>query len=243
MPDPLRGLFITGTNTGVGKTHVTVQIARQLVRDGGRVGIYKPVCSGSEPSLDGGELWGDVVRLSQAIDGRFPDEWICPQRFKAALAPPDAAKREARTVDRGLLRAGIGKWAGAADVVLVEGVGGWRSPIAVGETVADLAVDIGLPVLLIAGLELGGVNHALLTLESIERRGLPVAGIVLNHHRPEIPADVAAATAAGIRAHATAPVLATVHYGPNGGLTPDSTLDGVDWKSLCGPVEWDVATR
>ena len=258
MRKSLQGLFITGTNTGVGKTHVTVQIARQLTREGVRVGIYKPVCSGI-----GASTWDDVVRLSEALDHRFPDDWICPQRFQAALAPPAAAKMEGRTVDRGLLRAGIFQWTDAADVVLVEGVGGWRSPIADGETVADLAVDFGLPVVLVAGLELGGVNHALLTLESIERRGLPVAGIVLNHHRPDVtvdvvaldvrsdrlqpvkgpaeaghyePSGVAAATADGIRAHATAPVLATVFHRPDSGLTPDPSLGSVDWKALCGPI-------
>jgi dethiobiotin synthetase len=238
MPKSLRGLFITGTNTGVGKTHVTTMIARALIGGGIRVGLYKPVCSGSERGSDGSEFWPDVARLSDVLDGRFPDDWICPQRFRAALAPPDAARLEGRAVDRALLRSGLAQWAAAVDVVLVEGVGGWRSPIAEGETVADLAADLSLPVLLVAGLELGGVNHALLTLESISRSGLPMAGIALNHHRPDgANSGVAAATADGIRRHATVPVLATVAHQPVGGLTPGSTFANVDWSSLCGPVE------
>jgi dethiobiotin synthetase len=237
MPDPLRGLFVTGTNTGVGKTHVTTMIARTLMRDDIRVGIYKPVCSGSEPGPNGTERWPDVVRLADALDHRFPEELICPQRFEAALAPPDAARRERRIVDRGLLRDGLMKWDGVVDVVLVEGVGGWRSPLSDGETVADLAADFGFPVVLVAGLELGGINHALLTLESIERCGLPIAGVILNQHRPDVPADVAAATADGIRAHANVSVLTTVFRQPIGLLTPDSGVGSVDWRSLCGPVE------
>ena len=112
-----------------------------------------------------------------------------------------------------------------------------RSPIAAGETVADLAADFRFPVLLVAGLELGGVNHTLLTLESIEGCGLPVAGIVLNHHRPDVPPEVAAATADGIRSHAAVPVLATVSHDPTGRLTPDSGFRSVDWSSACGPAE------
>ena len=243
MREPLRGLFVTGTNTGIGKTRVTTMIVQQMLRDGVHVGAYKPVCSGCEPGPNGEDIWSDIVRLSEAVGHRYPDDLICPQRFRAALAPPDAARLEGKTVDRELLRSGIWNWEDKVEIVLVEGVGGWRSPIAEGETVADLATDFQLPVLLVAGLELGGINHALLTLESIARRGLVVAGVVLNHHRADGPADVAAATAAGIRDNATASVLATIPHEPHGRLTPVREFDTVDWRSLCGHVNSEAGTR
>lgn len=232
----MQGLFVTGTNTGVGKTHVTCAIARELQRRGVRVGAYKPVCSGSERSAEG-EFWPDVLRLADALDRRFDSDWICPQRFSAALAPPAAARREGRTVDRKLLRSGVARWRNAVDVLLVEGVGGWLSPIAEGETVADFATDVGFPVLIVAGLELGAVSHTLLTVESVAQRGLPIAGIVANRHRPDIDPLVADETLAGIAAHTTIPVLCSIPFAvaADAELRPDEPFRKIDWLQLAGP--------
>ena len=235
MANSLRGLFVTGTDTGVGKTHVTTMIARQLMSQNINVGVYKPVCSGSERNKDGREIWTDVVRLSDSVEGRFPHDWICPQRFSAGLAPPSAARMEKRRVDSQKLRSGLQRWNGEVDVVLVEGVGGWLCPVAENETVADLASDIGFPVLIVAGLELGAVNHTLLAVESVRQRHVPIAGIVLNQHLRETDPEVADATIAGIREHSAAPLLATIPHGDFHGLPPGHAFRRIDWIQLTGP--------
>ncbi|MEI8019333.1 MAG: dethiobiotin synthase, partial [Schlesneria sp.] len=129
-----RGLFITGTDTGVGKTHVTCLIARQLIGAGVETAAYKPVCSGgvkknaaTSHGIHDYE-WDDIIRLSAATGGKWPDETICPQRFLAPLAPPIAAKMEGRIVDFPLLVNGSRQFPGA-EVLLVEGAGGWLSPL------------------------------------------------------------------------------------------------------------------
>src|SRR5215207_10081340 len=122
-PSSLRGLFITGTSTEVGKTRVAAMIARALVADGRRVGVYKPVASGCR--VEAGELIADdAVALWEAA--RRPGELkrVCPQHFKAPLAPSRAAAIEGKSVDAALLRSGLDYWREACDIVLVEGAGG-----------------------------------------------------------------------------------------------------------------------
>lgn len=208
----MRGVFITGTNTGVGKTWITASLLRRLRAEGRRVGAYKPVCSGAETGDDGGIVWPDIEALHTALDGEFPRESICPQTFAAALAPPSAARLEGREVDPQLLRDGIGVWNDAANVILVEGVGGWLCPIAEGETIADLANDFGFPILLVAALELGAINHTLLTVESIRQRGLPLAGIVLNETTPELDATLSAETSAAIETYVGCEIVGRCRY-------------------------------
>lgn len=176
----LHGLFVTGTNTGVGKTYVTCQIIRQLVSAGIRVGAYKPVCSGAEPRPDGDLAWEDISRLSRALGGTHPDDRICPQRFLAPLAPPLAAAREDRSVSWEGLWKGLAAWAGCADYLLVEGAGGFLCPLTDDTDFGDFATQLGWPVLVVAGRGLGTINHTLLTLEAVRARGLSVAGVVLN---------------------------------------------------------------
>lgn len=178
----MNGIFVTGTDTSVGKTHVTCLLARCLRERGIRVGIYKPVCSGAEVTSDSpkGVFWPDVAQLSVALDNQFPAEWICPQQFIAPLAPPVAAAREGRAVDAGQLRRGVDIWRDNVDLLLIEGAGGWRAPVTDSETVAELATDLGFPVLLVSANRLGMVSHTLLTIESIQSRGLTLCGVVVN---------------------------------------------------------------
>lgn len=174
------GFFITGTDTGVGKTHVTCHLAKTLIAQGRSVGLYKPVCSGAVNRGHGFWIWEDLERLAETLSPTLPRDWICPQKFRAPLAPPAAAEREGSSVHSGLLRSGLSCWLGQVEVLLVEGVGGWLSPIATGETVADLARDLNFPVLIVAANRLGMINHTLLTLESVKNLQLPVRGIVVN---------------------------------------------------------------
>ncbi|MEZ6057596.1 MAG: dethiobiotin synthase [Planctomycetaceae bacterium] len=189
----MQGLFITGTDTGVGKTHVTTAALRALRKQGIRVGGYKPVCSGARPISPEGMTycWDDVEQIHAALGGEFPRELICPQTYFAPLAPPIAAAQEGREVDAIALRAGALAWRTGVvgsppiELLLVEGAGGFLSPITRFETNADLAVDLQFPVVIVSPNRLGTINQTLLTIEAIRSRGLTVAGVVLNSLSPD----------------------------------------------------------
>ncbi len=191
---PARGLFVTGTDTGVGKTYVAALIARSLVAAGYRVGVYKPAASGCRRH---GEalVSDDALALWQAA--REPDELdrVCPQRFEAALAPHLAARAEGRCIDARLLRDGFHYWCQRSEIVVVEGAGGLLAPIGDDEYVADLAAEFALPLVVVARNALGTINHTLLTLHvaATYRTPLPVAGLVLNEPRRD-PTDSSVST-------------------------------------------------
>ena len=180
---PERGLTILGTDTDVGKTYVAGLLIRQLVERGQRVGAYKPVASGAEP---GGQD-SDPVRLRSAANLDCPITAICPQMFRAPLAPPIAAARQGQLVDEQLLSTGAKWWRGRCDVLIVEGAGGALSPLGWRTTVLDVASELGYPVVLVAAHRLGMMNHVLLTLEAIRNRGLPVPGLIVNQLEPTAP--------------------------------------------------------
>lgn len=207
-----RGYFITGTDTGVGKTVYTCQLARELRAQGQRVAAYKPACSGAENGPAAAPTWSDVEALYTATEGLFDRCRICPQTFLAPLSPPAAAALEGREVDETLLLSGYRWLAERADSVLVEGAGGFYSPISGNWLNADLAERIGLPVLIVAPNQLGTINQTLLTIEAVRRRGLEVAGVVLNQLRN--PPDASVSTNAEEiqrRGHVT--IWAQLEYG------------------------------
>lgn len=205
------GLFITGTDTGVGKTYVTSMIAARLHAEGVNVGIYKPACSGSVLGDGGRPVWNDIEALRQATGDRFDRHRISPQRFSAPLAPPVAAGVEGRIVDAGLLRTGAYWWEDQCEFLLIEGVGGWLCPLTDSETVADLAVDLRVPLLIVARASLGTINHTLLTVEAVDRRNVPIAGIVLSETDVPGPGDTLA-NVMEIEKRCDAPVLGIVPY-------------------------------
>ena len=221
------GLFIVGTDTEVGKTYVAAQIARQLHASGKRVGVYKPVASGygdnhSEPS-DAETLW-----LAAGRPGDL--EAVCPQRFQAPLAPPLAAEAEGRQVDADLLRSGLDYWKQSSEIILVEGAGGIMSPLTEEEFVADLAYELGYPLVLVVPNQLGVINQTLQSLIAAVtfRDGIPVAGIVVNHCRAAEDMDPSCATnREAISRHAVPPVLAEVGW--QAGF--DNEVDW--WKLAC----------
>ncbi|WP_347244629.1 dethiobiotin synthase [Thermogutta sp.] len=209
------GLFITGTDTGVGKTYVGALIARELVQAGLRVGVYKPAASGCV--REKGELISeDAVTLWEAAGKPLSLEEVCPQRFEAPLAPHLAARLEGKAVNPELLREGLRPWLEWADVVLIEGAGGLMSPISDEDYVADLAYEFGYPLLVVSKNVLGTINHTLLTLIAATtfREGLDIAGIVLNEPSPRDPEDVSVeSNLAELAARCIPPVLAQVKYG------------------------------
>ncbi|MEM9353730.1 MAG: dethiobiotin synthase [Planctomycetota bacterium] len=174
-------LFITGTNTEIGKTHVAAMIARQLAQAGVTVGVYKPVASGCR--RENGTLVSDDAELLWEAAGRPATlEAVCPQRFELPVAPPVAARAEGRQIDQDRLRDGLRFWQERSDAVIVEGAGGLLSPLAENFSNADLAADLGLPLLVVAANQLGVINTTLQTLvtASAYPRPLPIAGVVLN---------------------------------------------------------------
>lgn len=164
-----------GTDTEVGKTFVACRLAELLVKRGIRVGVYKPVASGSEESTP-----SDAELLRAAANQNCDLQHICPQQFSAAVAPPIAAAKEGREVDEALLATGANWWLGRCELLIVEGAGGALSPISAHQTVLDLAVQFAFPLLLVVANRVGAVNHTLLTLEAAQKRGLRVEAIVLN---------------------------------------------------------------
>lgn len=221
------GLFITGTDTEVGKTYVAALIARALFTSGKRVGIYKPVASGCRKQVD--ELVSDdALALWEAAGKPGTIERVCPQRFAAPLAPHLAARAEGRAVDPGLLRTGVQYWQSESDVVLVEGAGGLMSPLSDEDYNADLAQDLGYPLLVVVPNELGAINQTLQTLitASTFRGGLNIAGIVLNHVRPSGDDESIATNRAELEARCVPPLLGEVAFNA-------TTFDEpVDWLSV-----------
>jgi dethiobiotin synthetase len=215
MPIRVPGLFITGTDTGVGKTCVGALIARSLVRSGRRVGVYKPAASGCR--REGETLVSDDAVALWNAAGRPGDlEHVCPQRFAAPLAPHLAARQEGRQLDTDLLGRGIEYWRGRAEIILVEGAGGLMSPLGEDRYVADLAAEFGFPLVVVSRNVLGTINHTLQTLIAAAtfRQGLSVAGVVLNHTTPPSADDVSLATnRRELAARCVAPILAEVAWG------------------------------
>jgi dethiobiotin synthetase len=207
------GLFITGTSTEVGKTHAAAMIARALVAEGRRVGVYKPVASGCRESA-GERIADDAVALWEAA-GRPGDlEHVCPQRFLAPLAPPRAAAIEGRRVDANLLRTGLDYWRSTSDIVLVEGAGGLMSPLSDKDYNIDLAVDFGFPLVIVAANELGVINATLQTLITARATApkLPIAGVILNQAAPREDDSSLASNAEELAVRCDAPLLDLVHH-------------------------------
>lgn len=201
-----KGVFVIGTDTEVGKTYVAALLARLLADAGMKVGVYKPVSSGSdlESTSD-----AEILRAAAGLD--VPIDHVCPQRFIAPLAPPVAAALESRSVDDQLLIQGAHRWREKCDFLIVEGVGGALSPISESMCVLDLAAELQLPLLLVAANRLGVVNHTLLTLEAAASRNLRIVAVVLNQLQnaksaPPEPIDLSTTTNCGLIAKWIAPI-------------------------------------
>ena len=182
--------FITGTDTGVGKTHTAVQLLRRLRANGRSCAGFKPICCGDRRDAE--------LLLSAGANGLTIDE-INPLWLQTPAAPLTAAQIEAVNINTERLLDAFRKLAAQVDDVFVEGVGGWMVPVRSDYFVKDLAVEIGLPVLVVAQNRLGCLNHTLLTLRSVQAAGLRCAGVVLNSSPSRDP-DIAQTTNADILA-------------------------------------------
>ena len=222
------GLFVTGTDTGVGKTYVTAIIARQLVAEGRKVGVYKPAASGCLRKA-GRLVSKDAVTLWNAAGKPGELDRVCPQLFEAPLAPHLAALAEGRRLDADLLRLGLDYWRERSEIVLVEGAGGLMSPMGEEEYVADLAEKFGYPLVVVSRNVLGTINQTLQTLitASVFCSGIAVAGVVMNHPCKPLAGDVSLArNRQELAARCVPPILAEVAWNAEG-------MDRrVDWLGL-----------
>ncbi len=176
----MHGLFVTGTDTEIGKTCVSAGLVHALQARGWRVAPLKPLAAGQQRGADGTWFNEDVRRLHAVQSLGLSEAEIGPLQWRSACAPHLAALHEGRPVDRTAVLASAHVLAARADLLVVEGVGGFRVPLLPGWDTADLAADLGLPVLLVVGLRLGCLNHAALTAEAVRARGLKLAGWVAN---------------------------------------------------------------
>lgn len=172
-----RGLFVTGTDTGVGKTRAAAGLIVALRRCGWRVAGMKPVASGCE-TTPGGLRNADALALQAASGLDLPYEWVNPYAFAPAIAPHIAAAEVGRLIRFAVITEAFERLARKADCTVVEGVGGWRVPLGPDGDVAALARRLQLPVVLVVGLRLGCLNHAALTADAIRRSGLALLGWV-----------------------------------------------------------------
>jgi dethiobiotin synthetase len=174
-----KGLFITGTDTGVGKTVFACGLATLLKESGSKVGVMKPAETGCEQG-EGKLVPQDAVALKEASGCELPLETICPYQFREPLAPNVAAERAGFRIDIDRLMSVYGQISVAHDITIVEGAGGLLVPVLPSYTYADFAKVLKLPLIVVAANKLGMINHLLLTLEHASCKGLSVLGYLLN---------------------------------------------------------------
>lgn len=176
----MSGFFITGTDTEIGKTFVASLLIKLLAEEGLHVVGMKPIASGAK--IIGGSLKNDdALSLIQASNVAVDYKEINPYVFEPAISPHLAAEAAGVEIDLKKIKNNFDQLQKKSDVVIVEGVGGWYAPLTSRCTVADLAEELNLPIILVVGLRLGCLNHALLTAQAIQQSGLPIAGWIANH--------------------------------------------------------------
>jgi dethiobiotin synthetase len=220
------GYFITGTDTGVGKTMVTVALTRALAARGVRVAVMKPVAAGTVKTPEG-EFNDDALELLAASNVKAAYEHVNPWLLRTPASPHLAARADGVAIRHERIASAFEKLAAASDLVLVEGAGGWRAPISTTQTMADVAEKLGLPVILVVGMRLGCLNHALLTRDALRAGGVKFAGWVANKLRTEMP--LVKANIETLSARFGAAPLAIVPAGQ----------EGTDLRSLPAP-SWAV---
>jgi dethiobiotin synthetase len=203
--------FLTGTDTEIGKTFITCALLQRARQLGLRAVGVKPIAAGTD-ALGKNE---DVENIRAASTLSLPDEIINPYCFKAAVAPHIAAAEAGIAIDFARIQAACNSAIQQADLAIIEGVGGFRVPLGAAGDSADLAVALGLPIILVVGMRLGCINHALLSAEAIAARNLTIAGWVANRIDPHMAR--AEENLATLKALLNAPLLGVVPHGPIGG--------------------------
>ncbi len=209
-----QGVFITGTDTGVGKTLVTAALAFHLKKHGAMVGVMKPIETGVLPASEGRS---DAARLRAIIESEEPLGAICPYPFEIPVAPLAAAQAEGQTVNLDTIRRMYRLLSGRYAYTIVEGIGGVQVPITRAARVGDLAKLLRIPVIVVGRSGLGGINHALLTIEALRRNRIPILALVLNRTqsvRSTLARIQERTTIEILRKQAGVPVLGPLPYEP-----------------------------
>jgi dethiobiotin synthetase len=206
------GIFITGTDTGVGKTLVAAAVALALKKRGHAVGVMKPIETGVSPSR---AAQSDAARLRAVVESEDTLGAICPYQFVWPVAPLAAAQAERRAINPDVIRKVYRLLSSRYDRTIVEGVGGVSVPITPSTDVMDLIVRLKLPAVVVGRAELGGINHALLTIEALRRRRIAIVALVLNQIHPvrsKIARIQERTTIEIIRKQAGVPVIGPLPY-------------------------------
>jgi dethiobiotin synthetase len=236
-PVSIPGLFITGTDTDVGKTIVAAAIGRWFHQRELRVGVCKPVATGCVRRREG-LVSEDAEFLAHCADARFPLDVICPQRYLEPLAPAIAAERAKQPVDWASIERSLTMIARSSDVMIVEGVGGIRVPIDSKTTVLDIARWINLPAVVVARPGLGTINHTILTVDALRNAGVSVAGVVINRYPAESASVAEETNGRAIERWGKVPILCTV--------PEEAILDGALGAGIIAAIEtvdWGALAR
>ena len=223
------GLFITGTDTGVGKTEVTAGLARLWRRQGRPFRVVKPVATGATWQ-QGRWLADDTRRLARAA-GETDLDAVTPFAFPEAAAPPLAGRLAGREPTLEELEDAVRRRLPVGGAVLVEGVGGLCCPLTARDTVSDLVGRLRLRLVVVARRSLGTLNHTLMTVEIARQRGLSVAGVVVSETAP-VTTLAEQSNVEELRSRLRVPILAVVSHRPGGHEEEIAGLAGVDWWSL-----------
>lgn len=215
------GLFVTGTDTGVGKTYISCLLLHALAARNKAIVGMKPIAAGCENGQ-----WQDVESLRFASNVDVPLNDLNPYALQAPIAPHIAARQEGVTIKIAYIGQCYDRLARNAEVVVVEGVGGFLVPINAHETTADLAKALDLPIILVAGMRLGCISHALLTVQAIKHAGLCLAGWVANCIDPGMLAQEE--NIAALQQRVDAPLLGRVPFAETPDLTQQAQRIDVD---------------
>lgn len=213
-------IFITGTDTEVGKTRISTGLMAVLQKQGLKTAGMKPIASGCD-WIDGQWKNEDALAMIAQSDVVLPYATVNPFAFEPAIAPHIAAKQANVTISVSVIKQQFEAIAKQADAVVVEGAGGWLVPLNDEKTLADLAVELNLPVVLVVAIKLGCINHALLSVEAIQQRGLKLVGWVANHLKQQSESVEIIDT---LKQHITAPCL---------GIVPELAVGQSSAEFLC----------
>lgn len=204
-----QAFFITGTDTNVGKTYVACKLINDYVAQGYKVIGMKPVAAGCE-FIDGAWVNEDVLKLEAASNIKAPRNLTNPYSFKQPIAPHIAAELAGVNIEINVIKQAYDALTELADIVIVEGAGGFLVPLNKTENIGDLAVTFSIPIILVVGMKLGCINHTLLTVEAIQARNLTLHGWVANAIDPNM--RVAAENEATLVQAIQAPKLFSLVY-------------------------------